>query len=113
MKKYIFTESQMKSILDNLIQEETQLNEQSEMHDKIVAVQKFLNERLKLNLVTDGKTGPNSKTYSAIQKYQSMIGLYPTDGTWGPNTEEKMPDSDKKMFSKYWSDSIWSHIFGS
>lgn len=112
MKKYIFTETQMKNILDNLIQEQTSLSEQSEMHDKIVAVQKFLNERLKLKLITDGRTGHNSQTESAIMKYQAMIGVYPTDGVWGPNTEEKMPPADKKIFSKYWSDSAWSHIFG-
>ena len=111
MKKYIFTESQMKNILDSIIQEQSQLNEQREMHDKIAAVQKFLNERLKLNLTTDGRTGPNSKTEAAIIKYQTIIGVYPTDGVWGDNTENKMPPADKKMFSKYWSDSIWSNIF--
>jgi len=112
MKKYIFTESQIKKILDNIIQEQTQLSEQSDTRDKIIAVQKFLNEKLKLKLIPDGRTGRNSQTESAIMKYQTMIGVYPTDGVWGPNTEEKMPPQDKKIFSKYWSDSAWSHIFG-
>lgn len=102
----------MKNILDNIIQEQTQLNEQSDMHEKIIAVQKFLNEKLKLKLIPDGKTGPNSQTESAIMKYQTMIGVYPTDGVWGPNTEEKMTSQDKKIFSKYWSNSFWSHVFG-
>ena len=101
----------MKNILDNIIQEQAQLNEQREMHNKIEAVQKFLNERLKLNLTTDGKTGPNSQTESAIMKYQTIIGLYPTDGVWGDNTENKMPPADKKLFQKYWNPSIWDKIF--
>ena len=30
-----------------------------------------------------------------------MIGVYPTDGVWGPDTWNKMPPKDKKMLSDF------------
>lgn len=77
------------------------ISEQTEERNFIKAVQNFLNKKLRLKLVVDGKTGPNSETANAIEKYQSMIGVYPTDGVWGPKTWEKMPISDKKMLKDY------------
>ena len=111
MKKYIFTESQIKKIIDNQVNEsQQQINEDNIERNKIKAVQAFLNARLKTipkfkQLEIDGKTGHNSATEEAIMMYQGMIGVYPTDGTWGPNTEAKMPPSEKqyldKLVSKY------------
>ena len=46
MKKYIFTESQIKKIIDNQMTG-TQINEQNYERNKIKAVQEFLNARLK------------------------------------------------------------------
>jgi len=108
MKKYIFTESQVKKIIDG------QLNEQSESYKKTIAVQKFLNDRIGAKLVPDGKTGPNSSTEKAIIKYQTMIGVLPTDGVWGPETEEMMEKKDKngvKIWKKYWSNSLLGSLF--
>ena len=111
MKKYIFTESQIKKIIDTQINEsQQQISEENIERDKIKAVQEFLNARLKTlpnfkPLTIDGRTGHNSATEDAIMKYQGMIGVYPTDGVWGPNTESKMPPKEKqyldKMVSKY------------
>ena len=89
MKKYIFTENQIKKIIDN------QINEQSEEQKYMVRVQKFLNDIFKNDktfkpLVLDGKTGPNSQTEAAITKLQSILNVYPTDGVWGPDTEEAL-----------------------
>ncbi len=104
MKKYIFTESQIKKIID------TQVNEQSPERSFVVRVQRFLNEIFKSDktfkqLSLDGKTGPNSQTESAIMKLQSMVKVYPTDGVWGPETEESMkknrPDLYKIWENKY------------
>jgi peptidoglycan hydrolase-like protein with peptidoglycan-binding domain len=109
MKKYIFTESQIKRIIDNQVNESVQLNEQTDERDKLKSVQEFLNARLKnipkfIPLVIDGKTGHNSATESAIMMYQGMIGVYPTDGVWGPNTEAKMPSKEKQYLDKIYKD---------
>ena len=91
MKKIIrLTESDLSRIVKKVIQEQT------EEVDYIKAIQRFLNEKLKLNLEIDGRTGPNSQTAKAIERYQTMLKVYPTDGVWGPNTMEKMPLPDKK-----------------
>jgi hypothetical protein len=34
-------------------------------------------------------------------KYQSEIGVYPTDGVWGNMTYEKMPPQDKKTLRNF------------
>ena len=74
------------------------IKEQSEKRKFTMAVQKFLNDKriLGAKLQEDGKTGPNSQTELAIQKLQGILGVYPQDGVWGPDTEtalqEKKPD---------------------
>lgn len=75
------------------------ISEQTEERNFIKGVQRFLNKKLKLKpeLVVDGKTGPNSKTSEAIEKYQSMIRVFPADGVWGEQTWNSMPESDKKL----------------
>lgn len=91
MKKVIrLTESDLQRIVKRVI------NEQTEERDFIRGIQRFLNEKLKLNLEVDGKTGPNSDTEKAIMKYQRLINCYPADGVWGPNTWEKMSAPDRK-----------------
>jgi hypothetical protein len=104
MKKYIFTESQIKKIIDSQMTG-TQINEQNYERNKIKAVQEFLNLRLKTipkfkQLTIDGRTGRNSATEEAIMMYQGMIGVYPTDGVWGPDTENKMPPKEKQYLDK-------------
>ena len=75
------------------------IKEESEERKHTRAVQQFLNDKRVLNakLVEDGKTGRNSATEAAISKYQSKIGVYPSDGTWGQNTWDKMPEQDRKL----------------
>jgi hypothetical protein len=91
MKKTIrLTESDLQRIVKRVI------NEQSEERNFIRGIQRFLNEKLKLNLTVDGKTGLDSDTENAIKKYQGLIKCYPADGTWGPQTFEKMSAPDRK-----------------
>jgi hypothetical protein len=85
------TESDLNRIVRRII------TEQTDEKDLIRGIQRFLNQKLKLNLEIDGKTGKNSETEKAIMKYQQQIKCYPADGTWGPETWEKMsaPDREK------------------
>jgi len=106
MKKYIFTESQIKYIIDGVIKEENSdsskilnLREQQEEQKQTKTIQNFLNTRLKANLKVDGIVGPSTK--QAIEKYQQIIGVYPTDGVWGQDTYDKMPKNDKKIYDDY------------
>jgi len=111
MRKYIFTESQLKNIVDSVIEESIQLTEQEEEKKRTVAIQKFLNSVYpKLTLVTDGIIGP--KTKKAIANYQTKIGVYPVDGIWGPETEKKMPEKHKVLFKAFIkeSDDIFDKI---
>lgn len=99
MKKIIrLTESDLTNIVKKVI------NEQTEERNFIKGVQEFLNVKKitgdnKKPLVKDGRTDNNlsSQTAQAIERYQSMIGVYPTDGVWGPNTWDKMPSKDKAL----------------
>jgi hypothetical protein len=91
-KKIIrLTESELAKVIGKVI------TEQSEERNMTKAVQKFLNKIMRAGLVEDGKTGRNSATEAAISKYQSKIGVYPADGTWGENTWKKMPERDRKL----------------
>ena len=102
MKKYIFTESQLKKIIDGIISEQQLvIREQVEDQKQTKAVQNFLNTRLKANLTVDGIAGPATK--QAIEKYQGIIHVFPTDGVWGPETEKLMPPNDKKIYDDYLS----------
>lgn len=100
--KYIFTESQVKKVIDN------QINEQSEERKFTIRVQKFLNEIFSKDkgfkpLVVDGRTGPNSQTEAAIMKLQELIKVYPVDGVWGSDTEDAMEKNRPDLY-KIWKD---------
>jgi len=91
-KKVIrLTEADLTNVIKRVI------TEQSEERNITRAIQKFLNKTMKAGLSEDGRTGRNSATEAAISKYQSRIGVYPSDGTWGPNTWDKMPEQDRKL----------------
>ena len=91
-KKIIrLTESDLYNVVNKVIQE------QVEEAKIIKGIQNFLNKKMNAKLVVDGKTGPNSQTSKAIEKYQHSIGVNPTDGVWGSNTYRKMPKEDKEM----------------
>jgi murein L,D-transpeptidase YcbB/YkuD len=99
MKKTIrLTESDLTKIVKRVI------SEQTEERNFIKGVQQFLNAKKitgdnKKPLTIDGKTDNNlsSQTAQAIERYQAMIGVYPTDGVWGPDTWDKMPVKDKTL----------------
>jgi len=98
VKKIIkLTESDLNRIVGKVIKE------QSEERKHTIAVQKFLNDKRVMNakLIPDGKTGPNSETEKAIMKLQGMLGVYPTDGVWGPDTENAL-ESKKSEWYKIW-----------
>ena len=93
-KKIIrLTESDLTKIVKRVIEEQT------EERNFIKGIQKFLNTK-GAKLTVDGKTGPNSQTEKAIMDYQSKIGVNPTDGVWGPDTWDKMPEKDKVVLKK-------------
>jgi hypothetical protein len=76
------------------------VNEQDnyENHTFIKGIQRFLNEKIRAGLKVDGLSDNNlkSETAKAIAKYQSKIGVYPTDGVWGKKTWSKMSPKDKQ-----------------
>ena len=55
--------------------------------DAVMELQRFLNEKLDLGLVVDGKLGP--KTIAVIKKWQKANGLV-ADGLIGKLTKAKM-----------------------
>jgi peptidoglycan hydrolase-like protein with peptidoglycan-binding domain len=91
------TEADLTKIVKRVIKEE------SEERKLTMAVQKFLNDKNVMNagLEVDGLTGPNSQTEKAIMKLQSMLGVYPTDGKWGEETEKAL-EKKKPMWYKIW-----------
>jgi hypothetical protein len=98
VKKNIrLTEQDLNNIVKKVIKE------QSEERKYTTAVQKFLNDKRILNakLQEDGRTGPNSQTEQAIMKLQDILGVYPTDGKWGPNTEKAL-ETKKPEWYKIW-----------
>lgn len=100
MKKYIFTESQMKKILDGVIEEQI-LTEQMEALNAKKAIQCFLNKVVGANLKVDGLHGES--TAKAIEKFQSKIngrqqfGDVEVDGVWGFNTGSSLTDKEKQI----------------
>jgi hypothetical protein len=109
MKKYIFTESQIKKIIDNQITGTNQIQEEVVNEKLTMTVQKFLNEIFKGDktftpLVVDGKTGRNSSTSDAIIKLQTLLGIdyMSRDGVWGTNTEDAMKTKRADLY-KIWT----------
>lgn len=107
MKKIIVTESQLKRVLNKVIEEQTVLSEQDINAESNMAVQCFLNKKGVKDdagqpLKVDGSIGrlPNSKSAQAIAKYQSMIQVE-ADGVWGYNTMSKMQEKYPKDLALY------------
>jgi hypothetical protein len=97
-KKVIrLTESDLQKIVRRVI------SEQSEERKHTIAIQKFLNDKEVMNakLVPDGKTGAGSQTEKAIMKLQDILGVIPTDGTWGEDTENALK-LKKPQWYKIW-----------
>jgi hypothetical protein len=97
-KKVIrLTESDLQKIVRRVV------SEQSEEIKHTKAVQKFLNDKevMDAKLVPDGKTGAGSQTEKAIMKLQDILGVIPTDGTWGEDTENALK-LKKPQWYKIW-----------
>ena len=92
MNKYIFTESQIKKVVDNVI------SEQTDIQSTVATVQCFLNQAMRLSLVIDGKTGPGSQTENALKKFQQQKGVQP-DGVWGYNTQKTLTPEENKIWA--------------
>lgn len=94
MKKYIFTESQVKRIIDGVVEEQLLTEQTSELNAK-KAIQCFLNKVIGSKLEVDGLHGEGTKV--AISNFQSKKKIYPVDGVWGPDTGNSLSDSEKKI----------------
>jgi len=93
MGKFIISEEERKLILQQHAKHKKIVKEQDEETKQNMNIQKFLNQKLNINLSVDGLMAP--KTEEAITKYQQMIGVTP-DGKWGYDTQSKMPEADKR-----------------
>ena len=110
MKKYIFTESQVKRIMDEVVGEQL-LNEQTSQLNAKKSIQCFLNKVVGSKLEVDGLHG--DATSQAIEKFQKMVNsrkkygdkrqyFTPTldvDGVWGYSTGTSLTDEEKKIMS--------------
>jgi len=113
MNRFNLSEEEKKDILEQHRSRgyKSSINEQNETANINKAIQCFLNKKgitddSNQSLKIDGLIGnyPKSKSAQAIVKYQVMIDSYPSEGVWGPDTMNKMPQSDKKMFKQCVSD---------
>jgi hypothetical protein len=95
-KRFIISEEEKRDIRSKY----GLVNEQDDSPNRtfIRGVQRFLNEKFNAGLKVDGLTDNNlkSETAKAIAKYQSKIGVYPTDGVWGRDTWSKMSPKDRQ-----------------
>jgi hypothetical protein len=112
-QRLIISESEKNSILNmhTSAKKGISLNEGIEDYEHNMSIQCFLIKKgitddKNQKIVKDGSIGrlPNSKSAQAIAKYQSKIGVYPTDGVWGSDTMSKMPNADKVIFKQCVSD---------
>lgn len=103
MKKYLFTEGQVKKVVDHI------LNEQSDMRILNATVQCFLNHsainktyKLGQKLVIDGKAGPGSMTEKYLRKFQqakiAQGHQIEADGQWGYRTQETLTDQELSIW---------------
>ena len=90
MKKYIFTESQIKKIIDNQVNESKDLQEQTMLDDQKMAI----NAGTKAFL--DAKKIMGVDLTNRIMKYQKSIGCEPTGHMM--DCQGKLPDIDKKLW---------------
>jgi hypothetical protein len=93
MKKYIFTESQIKKIIDNQITENKDLQEQTMVNDETAAI----NAGTKAFL--DIKKIQGVDLTDRIKKYQKSIGCEPTGHMM--DCKDKLPQKDKEMWQNY------------
>lgn len=96
MKKYVLTETQIKKVVDKLIQEQT------DIQSTTATVQCFLNQIMNAKLVVDGKMGPNSQTENTIKIFQEKklkSGFdIAVDGQWGYRTQNTLTPAEKQVW---------------
>lgn len=97
-KKIIISESERQEILNQHGKHGYNISEQAADLNRKKAIQCFLTKKGLYKGEIDGLMGDKSK--AAVQQYQVNARVYPTDGVWGPETEKKMNDADKKIFKQ-------------
>jgi len=91
MKKIIITESQLKKVVDRVLNEADLTNYNFNNAVQLFLIKKKITDSNNQPVKKDGSIGrlPNSKSAQAIAKYQTIIGVEP-DGVFGYDTTEKM-----------------------
>jgi hypothetical protein len=92
MKKIIITESQLKKVVDRVLNEADLTNYKFNKAVQSFLIKKKITDSNNQPVKKDGSIGTlakNSKSAQAIAKYQSIIGVEP-DGVFGYDTMEKM-----------------------
>lgn len=97
-KRIIISESERQEILNQHGKHGYNISEQAAELNRKKAIQCFLTKKGLYKGEIDGLMGDKSK--AAVQQYQVNARVYPTDGVWGPETEKKMNDADKKIFKQ-------------
>jgi peptidoglycan hydrolase-like protein with peptidoglycan-binding domain len=92
MKKYVLTETQIKKVVDTLINEQL-----TDMSSLVYTVQCFLRQNGYPKLVVDGKSGPNSQTEIALKSFQQKKGVEP-DGQWGYRTQSTLTPQENNIW---------------
>ena len=91
MKKLILTESQVKIVVEHLMNESDE-----DLMNQNMAVQCFLNQKYRANIKVDGYIGDQTK--KLIERLQSEKGIFPADGMWGRQTLSKLSKSELGVF---------------
>jgi hypothetical protein len=91
MKKIIITETQLKKVVDRVLNEADLTNYNFNKAVQLFLITKKITDSNNQPIKKDGSIGrlPNSKSAQAIAKYQTSIGVAP-DGVWGSETTDKM-----------------------
>lgn len=104
MKKYIFTEGQVRNVVNDVIKEQTDIQLTN------ATVQCFLNHptinatyKLGQKLLIDGKAGPGSLTEKALKKFQQIKASrgyqIDVDGIWGYRTQQTLLPQEQQIWT--------------
>lgn len=98
MKKVLFTEAQIKKVIDALI------TEQTDYQILIATVRCFLNQVAGAKLDVGGNTNDNGKTQAALKAFQEkkvkMGHKIIPDGQWGYNTQSTLTPQEAQIWKK-------------
>jgi len=99
MKKYIFSETQIKKVIDTVVTEQSE-----DIRSTVRTVQCFLNQVMNGKLKIDGLTGPNSETEKLLKIFQSRKNKQgfniAIDGNWGYETQKTLTPQEQKIWYK-------------